>query len=150
MKIEKILVPVGGTPLDDEVLELACQIARQNRAAILISHVIEIERALPLEAENTPQVQRAEDILERAEKITRQHWKQVESDLLQARAAGAALVDEAVERGVDLIIIGVPFRKKLGEIHLGTTTIYVMKNAPCRVLLWRQQAGDNAPDGKKK
>ncbi len=147
MKFSKILVPVVGTPLDDDAIRLACLIARQDKAKVLVIHVIEVERAQPLDAQNTPQVQRAELALERAEQVAKQIWSQVDSDLLQARAAGPALVDEAAERGVDLIIMSVPNRKSLGEFHLGTTTTYVLKNAPCRVWLCRQPAGGVKEDG---
>lgn len=141
MKFSKILVPILGLPVDDDAIRLACQIARQDKAKVLVINVIEVERALPLEAQSTPQVQHAELALERAEQAAKQIWSQVESDLLQARAAGPALVDEAAERGVDLIIMSVPYRKHLGEFHLGTTTMYVLKNAPCRVWLCRQPFG---------
>lgn len=66
----------------------------------------------------------------------------MESELLQAREVGPALVDEAIERGVDLIIIGVPYKKRFGEFNLGKVAPYMLKNAPCRVWLVRQAISD--------
>jgi len=43
-----------------------------------------------------------------------------------------------VEQGIDLIIIGMPYKKRFGEFELGTIVPYVLKNAPCRVLIWRE------------
>ncbi|MDO8670998.1 MAG: universal stress protein [Dehalococcoidia bacterium] len=48
------------------------------------------------------------------------------------------MVDEAVERGVDLVIVGVTYKKRFGEFNLGKVTPYVLKNAPCRVWLCRE------------
>ena len=62
----------------------------------------------------------------------------VETDMLQAREIGPALVDEAIERGVDLITIGFTYKKQYGEFTLGETIPYVLKNAPCWVLICRE------------
>ena len=63
---------------------------------------------------------------------------EVLTELLQAREAGPAIVDEAVERGIDLIIMAISYKKPFGEFDLGSTVPYVLKNAPCRVLIWRE------------
>jgi nucleotide-binding universal stress UspA family protein len=39
---------------------------------------------------------------------------------------------------VDLIAIGAGYEKKFGEFNLGETIPYVLKNAPCRVLICRE------------
>jgi nucleotide-binding universal stress UspA family protein len=62
----------------------------------------------------------------------------VETELLQAREVGPALVEEAVERGIDLIIIGTNYKTPFGEFSLGDTAPYILKNAPCRVWLCRK------------
>jgi nucleotide-binding universal stress UspA family protein len=59
--------------------------------------------------------------------------------LLQARDVGAALVDEASERDADLLVVGLPFRKRFGgEFAVGRTIPYVLKNAPCAVWVVRE------------
>jgi nucleotide-binding universal stress UspA family protein len=57
--------------------------------------------------------------------------------LLQAREAGHAIVDEAMERGVDLILMGAEHKAPLGEYQMGRLTQYVLRAAPCNVWLWR-------------
>jgi nucleotide-binding universal stress UspA family protein len=137
-KFTKILVPVEGVPRDDEVLRLASLLARQDKATLLAIYVIEIQRTLPLETENATQIEQAELVLQHAEQVTKQYGARADTDLLQARIAGPALVDEATEREIDLIIMGVPYREPLGELRLGDTASYVMKNAPCQVWLCRE------------
>src|SRR3989304_4930567 len=103
MKFTNILVPVTGLPLDEEAIALACQMARRDKARVLLLHIIEIQRALPLSAESAPEIEQAEELLDNCEGLAVKCGVTVETDLLQARAAGPALVDEAIARGIDLI-----------------------------------------------
>lgn len=138
MAYSNILVPVKGLPADEAAIRLACQIAKLTKARVVAIHVIEVQRNLPLDAENEMQMQRAEMLLDRAEQVARTVHGTLETDLLQARAAGVALVDEAVARRADLIVMGIPYRNPLGDFQLGTTTLYLLKNAPCPVWLCRE------------
>lgn len=149
MAFSNILVPVSGNPVDEEAIRLAVQIARQNKSKVLAIHVIEIQRNLPLEAENTAQVERGEAILEHVEQIAQAAKGAIEAELLQARTAGSALVNETTERSIDLIIMGVPYRRPLGDLQLGSTTTYVLKNAPCRVWLCRELPRDESKNSSK-
>lgn len=149
MALSTILVPVSGNAADDEAIRLAVQTARQEKGKVLAIHVIEVQRNLPLDAENAAQVERGEAMLEHIEKVARSAKGSVESELLQARAAGAALVNEATERGIDLIIMGIPYRRPLGDLQLGSTTTYILKNAPCRVWLCREFPREESKSGSR-
>jgi nucleotide-binding universal stress UspA family protein len=93
-------------------------------------------------------LQRAEVVLEHVEQVAKAARGTIETEILQARAAGVALVDEAVVRGVDLIVLGIPYRKPLGDFQIGTTPQYVLKHAPCPVWLCREAMPDE--NGKSK
>ncbi len=149
MKFTKILVPLKGAPVDAQAVQLACQTARQSRARVILIHVIEVSRAHPLEAENSEEIQRGEEILETAEKVAREQGAHPETELLQARSIGPVLLEEANRRGADLIIMGVPYRSPLEEFQLGTAVRYVLKNALCQVWLCRE-AGTSAATEKRK
>jgi len=138
MPFKHILVPVAGNPVDEEAIRLAIQIAKPDKAKVLAIHVIEIQRAMPVNADNLQEVTRGESILESVDKIAHAAKGEIEIELLQARSAGTALVNEALERQIDLIIVGVPYRKPLGDFILGSTTNYILKNAACRVWLCRE------------
>ncbi len=146
MRFTNILVPVSGISADEESLRLAMQIARQDKARVMAIHVIEVQRNLPVDAETTGQLERGEKILADAEQLAKTFKGSLEVELLQARSAGAALVNEARERRIDLIILGAPYRNPLGEFVLGTTTQYLLKHAPCRVWLCRELPRDNSED----
>lgn len=150
MKFSKILVPVKGHAVDDQVIRLACITARQYKAKVSVLHVIEMRRSLPLEAENAPEIQHAEEILEHVSQVAREAGYQVQTELLQARAVAPVLLEEAADRGSDLIIMGVPYRPPLEEFYIGSTVRYILKNAVCPVWLCREQATLEGKDEKKK
>jgi nucleotide-binding universal stress UspA family protein len=63
----------------------------------------------------------------------------MEPVLLQARDVAAAIVDEATERGADLLVVGLPYRKRFGgEFAIGRSVPYVLQNAPCSVWVVRE------------
>jgi nucleotide-binding universal stress UspA family protein len=47
-------------------------------------------------------------------------------------------VDEAVERGVSLILMGIKYKKSFGQFSMGDVVPYVLKNSPCPVILYQQ------------
>ena len=98
---------------------------------------IPMTRKPPLDADLTEKAQRGEDILTQAEAAARRQDFEVEGDLLQARDAGHAIVDEAMERQADAIIIGVPFKRPFGEFELSRVPTHVLRTAQCEVVLLR-------------
>ena len=138
MKLERILVAVSGKDADMEAVRLACDLARKSKAKVYVVYVIEVKRSLPLDAVIEPEVEKAEKVLAGAEDIASDRDYEVETDLIQAREAGPAVVDEAMERDVDLILMGLPYKKRFGSFSLGRAIPYVLEEAPCRVMLFRE------------
>lgn len=137
MKLHKILVATGGSAADEEAVKLACELAKKSRAEIYVVYVIEMNRSLPLDAVIEPDVAKAEQILTRAEDIAAENDYEIETDLIQSREAGPAIVDEARERNIDLILMGLHYKKRFGSFNLGRAIPHVLEEAPCRVLLLR-------------
>jgi len=138
MEFHKILVPIGGTEADDEAMKLACRLAKKNKGKIWAVRVITVKRYLPLEAEIGSEIQQAEGMLDHIESVAEEQDYEVETDILQAREAGSAIIDEAVERDTDLILMGVKYMRRFGQFSLGNVVPYVLKNAPCPVILYHQ------------
>ncbi|MCL0055984.1 universal stress protein [Dehalococcoidia bacterium] len=138
MEFKRILVPVNGSKVDDDVIRLACQLARRSKGKVYVTYVIQLERTLSLDVEVKSEVDRGEEALDAAECCAENCGYEVITDLLQARAVGPALVNEAAERSIDLIIIGLGYKTRFGEFSLGDIVPYVLKNAPCRVILLRE------------
>jgi nucleotide-binding universal stress UspA family protein len=139
MEFHKILVPVTGSTADDEAIRLACRLTKKkNKGKIWAIYVVTVKRSLPLDAEIEPEVKKAEDVLNRISNVAENEDYEVETDLLQAREAGPTIVDEAVERGADLILMGVIYKRRFGQFSLGSVVPYVLQNSPCEVILYHQ------------
>jgi nucleotide-binding universal stress UspA family protein len=142
MDYGKILVPVMGSEVDGEAMKLACRLAKKDKdkekGKIWAVSVVAIKRALPLDAEIDSEIRRAEDVLDRVQGVAEEEEIDIETDVLQAREVGPAIVDEAVERGVNLIVMGIVYKKQFGQFSLGDVVPYVLKNSPCPVILYQQ------------
>ena len=137
-EFRRILVPTSGTPVGEDTIRLACSLAKKSKAKIFVVCVIKVGWTLPVDAESQAMVLQGEAALRKSETVADEIDYEVETELLQAREVGPAIVDEAVERGVDVIVMGMGYKKKFGEFTLGDVVPYVLKNAPCPVLLFRE------------
>ncbi len=135
---KKVMVAVGGQGIDAEVVRLACRMTETHGGKLYGVHIIEVNRSLPLGAVLDEVVERGEKILDEVEQLATEAQLSVETELVQARDTGPALVDEAVEWGAELLVMGLPYKRRFGEFNLGKTVPYVLKNANCRVLLFRE------------
>ncbi len=136
--IHRILVPVTGTDTDEETIRTACWIASRDKSKLYVLYVITIKRSLPLEAEIESETRRAEEILIRMEKIAEDEDYVIETDLLQAREVAPTIIDQAVDRKIDLILMGIKPQSRFGQFNLGSIVPYVLRNASCRVMLCSQ------------
>ena len=146
MQANKILVPVSGEPGDNEALSLACEMTRGTRGKVYVLYVIEVERELPLDAEIGEAIDKGEEILQRMEQLGKSFHGRIQAEILRARDAGPAVVQEAEERGVEVIVMAMPYKKHYGVFNLGQTVPYILKNASCPVLLWRKPASANGTE----
>lgn len=141
MPYRRIVVPVHGTEADKRAIELATQIGAGKNAEMVLVYVVEVAQSLPLEADMPAEVDTGEDVLRGAEQLARQEANgrvgRISPELLQARSAGAAIVDEAIERSADVIVMALCNHMRHGHPTPGETVPYVMQNAPCEVVVAR-------------
>ena len=138
LRLKDILVPVDGSEASLDALALACSLAKRNKGEVFAVYVIEVARTLPLDADLSGEAGRGEDILRQAENLADSLDFEVSGELLQARDAGHAIVDEAIERRVDAVLLGIDYKRPLGEFQMDSAAQYVIKNAPCEVILVRR------------
>ena len=137
----KILVPVNGDTVSERTFRWACQTAKESKAELYAVYVIEVPLDLPMEAEITTDVNRGEDILTRIEAIASQEkCKNLQAKYMRARHAGPAIVLETQDRNMDMVIMGIPYRRRFGTCDMGSTAEYIFHNAECQVILWRDLA----------
>jgi APA family basic amino acid/polyamine antiporter len=162
-----ILVPILGTPLDDDIVQTAGRLAADEHAdeaegegaTIEALWVFEVPMSLPIDARlPDAQLERARAALRRAKAVGEEYeGVEVATATVRARQAGHAIVEEARRRGVEVIILGAeePSRIRGGgrmggrggplENFVGEVTKYVLSRAPCRVILTAPAREDARP-----
>jgi nucleotide-binding universal stress UspA family protein len=130
-----IAVVVDGKKLDIELVRLACLMAKRARRKVHLVHVIEVPRTLPLKATLTQESEQADKLLNEALMVAEEAGCDAVAEVVQARDAGPAIVDEAKDHSCALIMLGSV--RNTNKAHttndLGKTIPYVLANAPCRV-----------------
>jgi len=117
---------------------LGCRLARRGKAKVMVVTVLELRRSLALGTVQDVEMDRAEKILDDAEKKARELETEIETELLQARDAGPAIVEEIAHWKADLVVVGMPFRMRFGEFHMGKTAPYLLRHAACRTIIFRE------------
>ena len=136
----RAVVALNGGPSDASILRLVLELAKPAHAEVVAAHVVEIDWTLPLDANVADRSEEAQRVLDMAEGQAEHARHPLEAVLVQARDVGAALVDEAVEREADLLVLGLPYRRRFGgDFAIGRTVPYVLKNAPCAVWVVREE-----------
>jgi nucleotide-binding universal stress UspA family protein len=135
---QRILVPISGARTDGEAVRLGCRLARRGKAKVMVVTVLEIRRSLALGTVQDAEMDAAEKILDGAERVARELETEIETELLQARDAGPAIVEEIAHWKADLVVVGMPFRLRFGEFHMGRTAPYILRHAACRAMLFRE------------
>ena len=138
------LVALDGSDAAYAALGVACDVARRSKATVAVLYVIEVPRSVALDAALERDVERGEEILAEAERIAAMHGVTVQADLVQARQAAHAVVDEAVDRGIDALVVGVEYHRPLGQFTLGRLPLHVLEHAPMQVWLIRYPASARA------
>jgi nucleotide-binding universal stress UspA family protein len=142
---ERLVAPVSGGDSDNRVLDVLPDLLSRDGGTVTFLFVVEVPQSMPLDAELPVEVDAGERALRRAEDVARRTLNsrstQIVTELLQARAVGPAIVDEAMERGADAIVMTASIHRKHGRPTLGATTDHVLLNAPCEVFVIR-----TAPD----
>jgi basic amino acid/polyamine antiporter, APA family len=155
VEYSSILVPVFGTKLDDDIVSTAGRLADaevekgERPPRLDVVYVAELPLTVPLDSPLPAQLQeRAERALERAREVGDEYENvEVTTNLVRARSMGAGIVQEARDKGAEVIVMGgePPTRIRGGAVlggiggarpeEIGEVTEYVLKKAPCRVLL---------------
>src|SRR5262245_118864 len=134
----RAVLALNGGSSDGRIVSLVAGLARQHKSELVAVHVVEIDWTLPLDADIAGRSEEVQRVLDTAESVAEDYRMTLEPVLLQARDVGAAIVDETVERGADLLVVGLPYRKRFGgEFAIGRTIPYILQNAPCAVWVIR-------------
>jgi nucleotide-binding universal stress UspA family protein len=132
---DRILVPVVGTRLSDEMMVLGCQLAAEKNATIDVVYAIEVPMNLPLDAPLADERRRGQHVLDAAMAVAREFGVDAWPHLVTARQSGRAIVDTAQEWRADVIIVGAVKKRRVDDRLFGEAVTYVLRHAPGEVLV---------------
>ncbi len=127
-----IAVIVDGKKLDNELVRLACLMAKRAKRKVHLVHIIEVPRTLPLKATLTKESEYADKLLNESLAIADEAGCDAVAEVVQTRDAGPAIVDEAKDHGCALIMLGLVRNMHKGHStgsDLGKTVPYVLASA---------------------
>jgi APA family basic amino acid/polyamine antiporter len=133
--VEKILVPMKLGIIGEEMLATAIKLASDHGAEVQALHVIRVPLEQALEGEMLDEEERAEASIAEAKLLGAEHDVVVEGITVRARAIGNAIVARAEEIDADLIVLGSAPRWRRQSRFFSPTVDYVLRRAPCEVLI---------------
>jgi len=138
-----IAIVINGAKLDSDLIYLGCQMAKGAKRKVHFVHVIEVPRTLPLKAVLTEESERADKLLSEAMEIAHRVNCEAVAEVVQARDAGSAIVDEAKDHHCALLLIGLVRCVNKPQQDLSKAISYILANAPCRVWLVQDPPHDS-------
>jgi APA family basic amino acid/polyamine antiporter len=133
LEYRTILVPIVSGPESHESIDLAARLAAERGATIVALRVIVVPLDQPLDADMHEQELAADHLLDEARATAETYGVRMIDRIVRARNAGRAIVDEAERRQAEIVVLGAP--RGLHRDIFGKTVDYVLKNAPCRVMV---------------
>ncbi|MBV8079589.1 MAG: universal stress protein, partial [Actinobacteria bacterium] len=128
-----ILVPIVSGIESLEAIDLAARLAAERGATIVALRVLVVPMELPLDAPMPELEEEGDRLLDEARLQAETYGVRTIDRLVRARHAGRAIVDEAERRQTEIIVVG--SRRGTHRRIFGSTVDYVLKNAPCRVMV---------------
>jgi APA family basic amino acid/polyamine antiporter len=144
-----ILVPMKLGAIGEEMIATAVKLARDRGAHVEALYVIRVPLDQALEAELEEQEEAAAASLAEARLLGADNGVEVQVETVRARSIGDAIVGEARRRGNDLIVVGSAPRWRRQSRFFSPTVEYVLRKAPCEVLVVAFPEGVMEEDGNE-
>jgi nucleotide-binding universal stress UspA family protein len=126
----------------------AVKLAQERGAKIEALYVIRVPLDRPLDEESGDEDERAAASLAEAQLLGADHGVVVEGETVRARSIGEAIVQEAERSGADLIVLGSAPRWRRQSRFFSPTVEYVLRKAPCEVVVVAFPEGVMEQDGE--
>jgi APA family basic amino acid/polyamine antiporter len=134
-EFERVLVPMKLGAIGEEMVATAVALAKERGARVDALFVIVVPLDRQLDAPLYELEEQAAASLSEAVLLGEEHGVHVEPVTVRARSLGRAIVDQAVERDSDLIVVGSSPRWRRQSAFFSPTVDFVLRSAPCEVLV---------------
>jgi APA family basic amino acid/polyamine antiporter len=130
-----ILVPMKLGAIGEEMIATAVKLAQDGGSLVVALHVIRVPLDLPLDHPMDDEEESAAASIAEAQLLGADYGVVVRGSVVRARSLGQAIVAEAEREGADLIVMGSSPRWRRQSRFFSPTVDYVLKTAPCEVLI---------------
>jgi nucleotide-binding universal stress UspA family protein len=127
-----ILVPLSRPQTIDNMVEVACDLLEEGGRVHLVT-VMEVPPQLPTQASVLNGKSMA--LLLSAVENARSHGVDATAEAISARSAADAIIQSAMSKECDLIVMGSSQRTMTEKMLFGNIVDHVLKNAPCDVVV---------------
>jgi basic amino acid/polyamine antiporter, APA family len=135
LDVHRILVPMKLGIIGEEMVATAVKLAAEHSASVEALHVIRVDLSNSIDAPLEQDQDRADESLAEAKLLGADHGVTVDGATVRARSIGAAIVSHARDVNADLIVLGSSPRWRRQSRFFSPTVDYVLRNAPCEVLI---------------
>jgi nucleotide-binding universal stress UspA family protein len=135
VQFSRIVVPMKLGVIGEEMLATAVKLASDHGGAVEAVHVIRVPLEQALDAPMEDEEERAEAAIAEAKLLGADFGVTVTGTTIRARAIGNAIVSHAEEVGADLIVLGSAPRWRRQSRFFSPTVDFVLRRAPCEVLI---------------
>lgn len=129
----------------EEVAATACRLAAESDARVIGVSAMVIPVREPLDAPRPEREAEAAKVQAMARSLASDYGVEYTGIVERTRLAGRTVVDIATDEEAGLIVIGAPAKRRLAhsreEAFFGKTVDFVLRKAPCRVLVTHFPAG---------
>lgn len=138
----KILVPVDGSNEARLAFEKAIEVAKRNRAQVLIAHIIDtrvLQTPTGFEGNFNEEIQRqTENLFQEYRQYAQEHDFN-DIDFVLEYGSPKVYISKNIPRDyqIDLIMMGATGLNAVERLFIGSVSEYVIRNASCDVLVVR-------------
>jgi nucleotide-binding universal stress UspA family protein len=133
-----IVVPLLEREETEHALDLACRLAADRGAQVVLVAPLVVERELPLNAHFNGEVTELTERLESAAAVASSYGVGVRRVIVRARPGsfGEKVARVAAERRAELVVVGAPVESRRGFRHaFPRDVLLLLRDAPCRVMI---------------
>jgi nucleotide-binding universal stress UspA family protein len=133
-----IVVPLLGQEETEHALDLACRLAADRRAGVVLVAPLLVEQELPLNAHFAEEVRELRERLDHAAAIADSYGVRPRRRLIRTRVGGLGreLAEVALDHRAELIVVGAPVTSRRGfRRPFPAEVLQILRDAPCRVMI---------------
>jgi nucleotide-binding universal stress UspA family protein len=133
-----IVVPLFERDETEHALELACRLAADRRARVVLVAPLVVERELPLDARFDDDLRTLRDQIDSAAAVAGSYGVAVRREIVRTRPGmlGEEVARVASERGAELVVVGAPVESRRGfRRAFPHEVLLLLRATPCRVMV---------------